>query len=385
MEMQKLCCVIATALLLLGCRHAPLSYQLTRQGTMPVLVPPASSVVGSATVTEIQIKNARHRALHGGDCDIEDALIALHWDGKTANVRLKSAAYRLSEANQATLGDKPLPGMYLASVQSLDASRDDLIDLGSKRCLTSKGDYYLRLAIVERFPLPPDIAYLFRFGGYALTGVLDLNSDFRLQVIGPVQATGAPASTKQPIGHETANYIFASEPKDDRVRISLAKVSETDVGQTTSFQKSAPQNAFPFPASFGYFRLLFRTEASSANHIATIISAPDKARLNEATKERETGPADSCHGVSVAGATCIVFPPDFGVNGEMRIQVNGHEDFVRVEANLGELMHSTRAGAVPKTLMIRRVFQGRVIPVRFDYTNQDILGLVLMPGDEISW
>jgi hypothetical protein len=68
----------------------------------------------------------------------------------------------------------------------------------------------------------------------------------------------------------------------------------------------------------------------------------------------------------------------------MRIRVNGQEDFIRVEEGLGELMDSTRTGAVPKTLMVRRLFRGHVIPVGFDYTNQDILGLVLMPGDEIT-
>ena len=334
---------------------------------------------------EVRIRNARKRVLSQTTCDVEDPLITLHWEGKTADVRLKSGAYSPEPADQAVPGEKPLPVMYLTSMESLNAARDDLFNLESKGCLTSREGQDLRKVLVERLSFPPDIAYLFRFGGYALTGVFDLNPDFRLQVIGPVYAAGA-TSSKQPIGYETANYLFGSARKDDRIRISLGSVTETDVGQTTPFQKLSPQNAFPFPESFTYFRLLFRTEESSANHIATIISAPDKAKLREATKQRESGPANSCQGVSAAGTTCIVFPPDYGVNGEMRIHVNGQEDFIRVEGSIDELLYSKRSiRAVPRTLVVRRLFQGHLVPVKFDPASQDIFGLVLMPGDEITW
>ncbi len=142
----------------------------------------------------------------------------------------------------------------------------------------------------------------------------------------------------------------------------------------------------PFAESFGYFRLLFRTEESASNHIATIITATDETKLSEATNERESGPLDSCQGVFVPGATCVTFAPDFGVNAEMRVHVNGQEGFVRVGGTVSEAINAIGdVTAVPKTLMVRRTFEGHLIPVEFDPASKDILNLVLMPGDEITW
>jgi hypothetical protein len=45
-------------------------------------------------------------------------------------------------------------------------------------------------------------------------------------------------------------------------------------------------------------------------------------------------------------------------------------------------MHGLDAD-VPKNLRVTRLFNGRRVPVAFDPTNKDILGLTLMPGDEI--
>ncbi len=384
--LRKFGLAAAVSMLLVGCRHAPVSYQLLRQGPTTLLIPPAEAASDIASAFEVRIRNARKKPMSKTDCEIEDSLITLRWDGHTAVVHLKSETYSPGPGSQAALGDSALPGMYLASEQSLEASRNDLLNLEAKGCLTSKEGQHLRLALVERLLLPPDVAYLLRFGGYGVTGVFDLNPDFRLQVIGPVYATGTPPSNKQLIGHETANYVFASAKKDDRVRISLGSVTETEEGQTTPFRKSLPQNAFPFPESFAYFRLLFRTEASSANRIATIISATDKMQLDEATRQRESGPADSCQGVSVPNATCIALAPDFGVNAEMRVHLNGDESFVRVGGTVEEAISLVgNVTAVPKSLMVRRLFQGHLVPVKFDPASNDILDLVLMPGDEITW
>jgi len=42
-------------------------------------------------------------------------------------------------------------------------------------------------------------------------------------------------------------------------------------------------------------------------------------------------------------------------------------------------------GVAPKTLMVHRLFQRHLIPIKFDPASEDIFNLVLMPGDEVSW
>jgi len=372
---------LAVFALLAGCRHAPMSYQLSRQASTTILIPPTRVASGgAASQFDVSVKKARAKELLRTGCDVEDSLLTLHWNGNAAEVSLKTETYYPSPAGQATLHGMPQPGMYLSSLEDLDAARSDLLNLEAKGCLSSIEDQHLLRAIVERFPLPPDVAYLLRYGSYGISGGIDLNSDFRLQVISPVN------SAKQIIGYEYAYYDLKSSQKDDRVTISLTTVTENDQGSKISVQKATTQNPSAFPDSSGYFRLLFRRAASSADHVVTIIGATDQATLDQATKQRESGPMESCQGVSGSGVTCVTFSSDFGVNPQMRVLANGEEKFVGISGTVGDALNLNRPGAVaPKTLIVRRLFEGCLIPVKFDTADNDILQLVLMPGDEIDW
>ena len=373
--------VIAAALVLMtGCRHEPLTYQVARQGPTTLLIPPRqpASEAGFA----IKVRHATKTARSG--CDLDDQLIRLRWKGTTAEATLKPGGSAPATANGTANQAQRLPALSLASPRDTDAARADVLTLATKGCLTSQEDERLRLALVEHFPLLPDAGHVFLFGDYGFTGVFDLTSDFRLHIIGPVYAPGSSVSTSKPTGYETTDYVFAGPGGDRRVTMSLSSVTETQLGRTEGVQKSAPQNALPFPRSLAYFRLLFRNDLSSSNHSATIISAGDETQLNEATRLRESGPVDSCEGVSVQGATCTTFGAAFGVNAEMRVRVNGREVFVRVGGTVRDAIELRRPAAAPPNLMVRRLYQGRLIPITFDPASQDILGLVLMPGDEIT-
>ena len=59
---------------------------------------------------------------------------------------------------------------------------------------------------------------------------------------------------------------------------------------------------------------------------------------------------------------------------------------MRVGAGVGEAINQAgRVRGVPKTLVVRRLYHGRLIPIQFDPASEDILGLTLLPGDEISY
>jgi len=154
--------VLVFFMLLVGCMRAPMSYRLARQGSTTVLIPPTQTASDTASAFDVRIKNARKAALSGTDCDVEGPLLTLHWNEKTAEARLRLETYFPEPGNQIMLGGTPQPGMYLASLQGLDASRSDLLDLESKGCLSSTEDQRLIGALVEGFPLPPYVAYLLR-------------------------------------------------------------------------------------------------------------------------------------------------------------------------------------------------------------------------------
>jgi hypothetical protein len=368
-----------------GCRPAPLAYHLGQDHSNLVLLPP--QIVIANPSFDLTIKNARQIPVSTSKCDIESDLITLHWVGKTAHVKLKEESYAV-EPESASAATQDSQRMFLDPLQSIKKFRFDLANLETNGCLRPGESQRLNIALSEELPLSTEAGYRLRFGAFDLTGVFDLASDFRLDVSGPVYATGANDSAKQVTGFEHAYYNFTPSHKGNRTQISLASATETDLGKAP-FAISAPQNTLALPESPGYFRIVFRSSSvlgSTAISIATLLSAPEASTLEEATTQLMSGPAYSCDTVTAHGANCMIFPPRVGVSIELGVHVNGRQVFV----GLGGWLDDTVKGAgslavIEKTLQVRRLYRGHLIPIKFDPTSEAIFALVLMPGDEITW
>ena len=382
--MRSLSFGIGVLLLVVGCRPAPMNYELRRLGSESTLFPPLGTSTPLASDFRVSIKNARTPPFSKTGCDFEGALVSLQWHGNTAEVSLKSENYFSEATNQDQV--PAIRGLYVDPLLNLEEFRASLLSIEAKGCLRSQENKYLRRALAESFPLPPSVAYFFQFGSYDVTGFVDLSSDFRMHVVNPFYLSGATPSADHPAGYEVADYIFTREHNDDRIRISRASATQILLGKPPVAER-ALQYELSFPKSFGYFRLMFEVDQSSINHItgAILLYATDDVKLNEASKPREIGQENFCRTVSVPSVTCIAFPANFGVTPELRVRVNGKETFVPVGGTvLDALGLADPEVGVPKSLQVRRLFRGHLIPVRFDGTSEDILRLVLMPGDEIA-
>ena len=121
-------------------------------------------------------------------------------------------------------------GMYVDPLVAIEKSRLALAESQVKGCLRAIETERLRRAVVERFPLPPVIAYFLQMGSYDVTGYFDLTPDFRIQITSPVYPSGVEPSAKTLLGYETANYAFVREGPDNRTRLRLASVTEVLIG-----------------------------------------------------------------------------------------------------------------------------------------------------------
>jgi hypothetical protein len=76
----------------------------------------------------------------------------------------------------------------------------------------------------------------------------------------------------------------------------------------------------------------------------------------------------------------------FGVSPELRVRVNQKDAFVRVGGMVQEILdlENPKAGP-PPSLKVLRPFHGRLVPIDFDPSSTDILRLVLLPGDQITF
>ncbi|MBV8845024.1 MAG: hypothetical protein JO307_19635 [Bryobacterales bacterium] len=372
------CLINIAIVLLVGCR---LSYHLQGQERMAILIPPVppAALPDTPSVFVIRVSNARTRPAILDGCDINNDLLRLQWFGNTAAIQLTPDSYFPAPGDERS--EEIAPRVYLDSVQRVEAFRDALEDRVVRGCLRSNEAQSLTRKIVENLPLPPLVAHFIRFGGGA-TGLVDLTSDFRLKVVSPMRSAH---DTKEVVDYQIAYYRLTPAPKDARIQISLTSIS---TGQPTERQGGESAAAAPlvFPASFRFFRLLFRTDKSSADHLATILSADDEATLNKATRRFKREPDALCEIVSMPGVTCVTPAPDVAVNLEFPVSVNRKQVFVPLGGTLSDALQSRkRASEITATLRIRRLFHGRLRAVKFDPASQQILRFVLMPGDEISW
>jgi hypothetical protein len=225
------------------------------------------------------------------------------------------------------------------------------------------------------------VAHFIRFGGGA-TGLVDLTADFRLKVVSPIRGAD---NRKVVVDYEIAYYRLTPAPKDARIKISLTSVS-TGQPKEAKGDESASAATLMFPASFMFFRLLFRTANSGTDHLATMLSADDEATLDEATRRFEMELHPSCEVLLVSSVTCVTPAPEVSVNLEFPVLVNSKQVFVPLGGTLSNaILSRKRATEITATLRIRRLFQGHLLGVKFDPASQDIRQFVLMPGDEITW
>lgn len=392
--------LVVFIILFLGCQHAAIAYRLRRDGPDPVLLPPMGGDHPSESVS-IAIKHAREtnsttsstrgstKGLTTGDCDIAGELISLHWQKSTADISFHAQAFFTNE-NQSP--GQVGHGIYVDPLLAIDKFRLDLTERQSKGCLSPLEGERLRRAIVENLPLPPVIAYFLQLGSYN-TGFIDLTPDFRLQVTDPIYPPGAETSVANLLGYETANYIFVREGRENQMRLRLASASEVPINGTSnhkggeSFEKQALHNELPFSKSPGYFRLVFMAEEGTSSRItrAVLLSAPDESRLSQAAPRRGISPDEFCATVSMTNVSCTVFPKNFGVSPELRILVNRKEVYLRVGGMVQEVLNLEKPEGPPASLKILRPFHGRLIPIKFDPSSGDILKLVLLPGDQLTF
>lgn len=348
-------------LLLAACRHQPLAYTLKQQGRAVLLTPPASKP---------EIKNARKHPIQRNGCDIDSDSFSLAWHGNTARVEVKSETYFAPPAERQQQQGTPAvsiaesgPRMYVDSLAQLEKFREALAAKEDVGCFHDEEGSHLRQAITERFPFSPQIAVYLRFGAYTQTSFFDLTPEFLLRLVSP--ANGDP---------DVSFYAITRVPGNERMRITLL---------------SGEGKALKGPETPAYFRYLYWTAASAHNFRATILGAPDRKTLDEATSQFMTDPEKFCEKPG-ARVFCESISASVGMNAGFYVRVNGQDIFVRIGGTLGEALGEARNGmreigrrqTLPPNATVRRMYRGKLIPVKVD-GSASILSLVAMPGDEI--
>jgi hypothetical protein len=81
-----------------------------------------------------------------------------------------------------------------------------------------------------------------------------------------------------------------------------------------------------------------------------------------------------------------------GMNAGFYVHINGKDVFVRLGGQIAEALGEARNGMRPvrgpqpplQNVTVRRMYHGKLIPIKVDGPANNILSLVAMPGDEIT-
>jgi hypothetical protein len=264
---------------------------------------------------------------------------------------------------------------------------DQCFDPGQRRLMAAR--------VLESVPLTTGAGFRLMHADDIRAGFIDLGPGNRVEVISPILRDGAPQdaplveetavggtdrrievtlkASPNLVGHETAWYSF--EPKDGG-GTQVAPISANASVRGIAMPLEAPaRNYFTFTKAIGFYRLFYKPEEETA----VMVGALSRGQL-----PRDLGACGKS-----GGPECITLPKRVGINPYLEVSVNGKA--MAVPAHMPPTIRSviqaaqTRADAVLPTLAILKPYAGKPMPVEFDRTKQDILGLVLSGDEQIRW
>jgi hypothetical protein len=215
----------------------------------------------------------------------------------------------------------------------------------------------LSARIIENLAMPSTAACQLRYGNFLSTGYIDVEPVFVLSSVAPLLKSGV-ANYRTPedvVGYETVYY--AVEPRGDGgVKITVQSV-ERNVGGKIA-----------------------------------LLATPPPALLSAVSGKFEADPEGFCKSVKPSEAACISAPSQMMIAPELRVRVNGRPACIMAGGSLGQALRAAGikdqkrvvAEILPR-LQVLRPYGGMMLPVEFDRSRGDILGLIPIGGEEIRW
>jgi hypothetical protein len=389
----------AAWLALHGCaaRSGPATYRLFQDNGQRILVPPG-----------VQDASVSRRTF-----DARTAADARACSGREGGVELRPrgrAGLRVTVERDVL---REQPAGWLARWASA---------LEQRGCLAPGAGFGLATRVAQSVPLEFPIEQRLLDQDARSSSYTDLRPGYKLRVVSPAFREGAPPgaaalgegtasasgagldielrASPDLIGYETAWYAVEPRARAGGARIVPLLAELNREGEVTRLN-SPRVNYLEFDPALAYFRMLFMTRRTAANdHDIYVLAASTQAALERQTRALEAG-TQSCAATaaqseggaapSAAGAAdnaCVIAPSQVAIVAFLPVTVQGKE--VRVHPG-AVLYHALREAGVDNpeqllpTLVVRKLYEGRLTPVEFSKNEVGILALPLSGGEEIRW
>ena len=344
-----------TPVLLNACAHPAGSFRLVRTPASVVVVPPG--------VKDASIERNSIRIAAGHACAPSES--GLRVSGKALIITrawLASATAEDVDRWAACFGDPDLRDELINSVP---------LEVSKRRVLFNTAD-------LNAFSSLRVVSPVFRAG-------VDPASPVVMDDPAEVTGTGASItiglkSNPDLTGYEIAWYDVQPRSDGPGLRI-VPRGAEVHVNGEVENKPAPAVNRFEFSPDARWFRYFVMTRVTSEknDHNIVLIGAASPSELEIRTADfRKNAPA---YLQSAPSKSYAALSGAFGVNPYIQIKVNGERRDVVPGVTVGQVIE--RSG-LPR-LRILKPYLGKMAPVQWDRTKEDILNLPLEGGEELSW
>ena len=359
----------------------PQTYRLAPVDRAPVLVPPGVAAADTARATLVAAITAWHPSCAPG--------------GSAILIRPGKRKVHLIVSRDALLQQPPgWLGEWAAGAEA-------------HGCLAAGEGMALATRILESVPLDPSAAYCLLHADNVRKGYVDLGTETRLQVVSSIMKAGAApnapvlatagasgndhrlAVTVQTadnlLGVETAWYGF--QAKRDRAGSTIVPLAaERSITGRTEPADVPLTNYFQFSAGAAYYRLFYKTNPRDNGITEIMLAAPTRAELDRRTQALM---ADFSLCQKSDPEMCMVIPRRVAVNPFLVATVNGAEVRLAAGTTVRRAIQAgqgpARAQEVLPRLRILKPYNGKLVAVEFDRGRQEILDVMLLGGESVSW
>jgi len=359
----------------------PQTYRLVPQDRARILVPPGVATAEAARATLVAA--------------VADWRPSCTPEGAALVIQPRKKSVRIMVSRDALLQEPP----GWLSQWSADAE--------AHGCLAPGAGLEFAMRILESVPLDPSAAYRLLHADNIQKGYIDLGLEDRLQVVSPIMKAGAAPdapivetastsgndrqlsvtlrTTDNLIGVETAWYAF--QPRPDRAGTTIVPLAaERTIQGKTEPAASPLTNYFQFSPRAAFYRMFYKTDPADNGITEIMVTAPTRAELDRRTQAL-TKDFSLCQ--KSDPEMCMVIPRRVAVNPFMMVTVNGTEVRLAIGSSVRRAIQTgqgpPRVQEVLPQLEILKPYNGKLVPVEFDRSRQEILDVMLLGGEHVSW
>jgi hypothetical protein len=378
--------VLLTVLSACTTRRMPVAagpYHLEGAPAGYVLTPPLP--LRGRTLVLGEARTARGR---DAQCGVALPEIGLQWRGRTAEVQVSEKTLGPQGPVALEGGPVAVVGEAVRDLSWWGRFREQLDAREAEGCLKPREAARLAGRVLENLRVTPSLAYQLRYGNYAVRGYFDLEQQFVLKSVAPLLKPGvARYRTVDDVrGYETAYYDL--KPRGGGgLRVALKRVEQNVGGNLRGVRK--PENEIlKLPESAPYIRLFFRSWSVRGDRRIALLATPRLELLDPLTRKFEENAEGFCAAANPREAVCISVPKEMVIGPELRVTANGREAFVPVGGSVMDVLRFVGVKPSPEVnarIHVTRPYAGAPAEVEFDRKAGDILRLVLVGGEVVSW